>query len=87
MLTGIAITVVEQLNGKDLYELKVENNDDTDDDEQKIENEKDYYPIYNSVLPELKHFTLLDNSKKIFNESGNPISQLFRFLPELPPES
>ena len=87
MLIGIAITVVDQLNGKALYELKVGDNNNADDDEQKIENEKDYYPIYNSILPGLKHIALLDNPKKIFNESGNPSSELFCFLPELPPES
>ena len=85
MLMGFAMTVVEQLNGIALYELKVEDSDDADD-EIKIEKEKETYTFKCHILPINKVVDLSKCLVFMFITDDKLISELFSYLPELPPE-
>jgi hypothetical protein len=85
MLMGLAMTVVEQLNGIALYELKAEDSDDADD-EIKIEKEKEIFTFRCSILPNDKVVDLSNCNTSMFIKDDKLLSELFNSLPELPPE-
>ncbi len=87
MLMGLAISVVEQLNGIVLCELKVEDSDDADDEIKIVkEKEKGAYPFKCHMLPNHKVIDFSNCLTFMFIEDDKLLSELFNSLPELPPE-
>jgi hypothetical protein len=83
MLMNVAVSVVEQLKGKTLCELKAEDSDDAD---EKNKTEKEFFTFKCSMLPNANLIELLSRNKSIFIENEQLSSELFCFLLELPPE-
>ncbi len=90
MALNVAIPIVERVLGQDQYELAEMNKDKADDteEEKKTEKEKEKEALTFSDYVAIR----LDgssNRRKIspFPADERLISELFAFLPELPPEA
>jgi hypothetical protein len=96
MLTNLAVSIVEQVKGKVAYEIKKDN---ADDSEEKSKAEKEFEkelekefekstPVsfaYNTFLAS-EHLDLLEIQTVIAIKNEKFISELFAYLPKLPPE-
>ncbi len=91
MTLNLAIPLVERLHGRDMYELTEVGSDDTDE-KGKTENEKEKEKEKESISFSYDHLIHLDAhilekfKKSLFPKNDIPVSELFAFLPELPPE-
>lgn len=86
MIVSVAVPLVVQLQGEEIYQLLEDNSDDTSDD-LKVEKEKEIY-TYNSHihLDFSDNFSVSDLKSTLYYKHDNLISEYHAFLPEIPPE-
>jgi hypothetical protein len=87
MFTSVTVSVMEQWQGEDIFEIKESKSDDADDTDGEEKVEKEVYTLNHNIFIE----TLLFPTEKLkkSNNYGNDsfISVLYASLPELPPEA
>ena len=86
MVMSLSVSVVEQLQKGDIYEIKECKTDDTNE-KSKVEKEKEIYNFENNSLLQLDVFSLANLRKQIVIKNNDLISERHTFLPELPPEA
>ena len=88
MVVNVSVSFVQQMQGRDLYELKECNTDDADE-KSKVEKEKEkeiYHFNANSHI-KTSFFNLIKLKKQIFIKNDNLVSERHTLLPEFPPEA
>lgn len=87
MTSNLAVTCVEQLRCGVVYELAEAGTDDADENGEKgKEKEKDSLSFSDHIVIRLDGFNTENLRKSLFPRNNLPHSELYAFLPELPPK-
>ncbi len=91
MALNVTLPVVEQFWGGDTYELaklgKSEEGKTEKESEKETEKEKESLAFSDHAAPRLDAFGLEKFRKSLFSKDDFPVSELYAFLPELPPDA
>lgn len=94
MTLSVAVPLMKQLRGSDLYELSELPAEDADEKgktehekEKEKEKEEKSLSFSNSSALQLNAFNLDKLNKSLFSNYDFPVSELYASLPELPPEA
>lgn len=87
MTSNLAVSCIEQLRGSVMYELAEAGTDDADEKGEKgKEKEKDSLSFSDHIVIRLDGFNTENLRKSLFPRNNLPHSELYAFLPELPPK-
>lgn len=91
MALNLTLPIVEQLWGGTTYELakvgKSGEGKTEKESEKETEKEKEALAFSDHVAPNLGAFNFEKFRKSLFPKDNFPISELYAFLPELPPDA
>ena len=88
MMSNVAVSVVEQLQGRDLVEVNEYSKDDTEEEGKKEkETEKETYTLRHDAYIKPDAFQLSKGKRSLIFENDDLISEYHASLPELPPEA
>ena len=86
MVASVTVSVVEQWQGEDVSEIKEGKTNDADDTNEE-EKEKEVYTFNHNVFTEIPQFST--GKRRKINHYGDDalFSEVYAFLPKLPPEA